>query len=142
MEEVHLRTAIEDSRGRQRRVRLYGEASPITGNFDKLPAEVETCKRIASVLEHHYPGHPWAVAVNADQGLAIISIPDLLGPNWGFNIHLDKLDDKIVMEAGGHILERFKIARSGMDVAVYLQKMKDIPLLGMYRAKDRHRIPT
>jgi hypothetical protein len=142
MQEFQLADQIEGSGGRRRRVRVFAEHSPLTGTAQNVPAEVTICKGIGRLLEFHYPGHPWGVEVNIEQGYAKISIPDLLGPNWGYIVHLDKMSDKLVIEAGGHILERFKMPRNRIDVAHYLQRMKEIPLLGIYRAKDGHRIPT
>jgi hypothetical protein len=107
--------------------------------------EVTIAKAIGRLLAHHYPGHPWSVEVSIHGGYATIGIPPLLGPNWGYILHLNQIDTesgmKRVVEAGGHILERFQIPRSGMDPAAYAAILKSNPLAGMYRAKDRHRIP-
>lgn len=138
MQEVQIADRVVDGR----RVRLFGEASPFDGTMKAVPAELTMCKGIGRLLEFHYPGHPWAVEVNVKQGYAKISIPDLLGPNWGYVILLNGMTDKAVIEAGGHILERFKMPRNKIDVAAYLSLESKIPLLGIFRARDRDRIPT
>jgi hypothetical protein len=142
VEEVHLKTAVVGEGRNQRRVRLYGEASPFDGTMKAVPAEITMCKGIGRLLEFHYPGHPWAVEVNMKQGYAKVSIPDLLGPNWGYVILLSDMSDQMVVKAGGEILERFKIPRNRIDVAHYLSLETKLPLLGRYRAKDGNRIPA
>lgn len=127
-------------------VDTYGERSSRDGDTSKIGIELTLCKAIGRVLSAHYPGHPWAVEVMADQGIAKITIPPLLGMNWGYILHLDKLDTdagmKSVIEAGGHILERFNIPRSTIDLAAYLSAEEKNPLAGLYRAKHGNRIPT
>lgn len=126
------------------KVKTYGERASRSGETDAIPAEVTMCKDIARVLMKHYPGHPWAVEVMMDQGVATVGIPPLLGPNWAYVLHLDKIGPgmKEVIEAGGHILERFKIPRSTIDFAAYQAAEDKNPLLGFFRAKHRNRIPS
>lgn len=128
------------------RVESYGERASRDGDTSKINFEVTLCKAIGRVLYSHYPGHPWAVEVMADQGIAKITIPPLLGVNWGYILHLDKLDSdagmKSVIEAGGHILERFNIPRSTINLAAYITAEEKNPLAGFYRAKHGNRIPT
>lgn len=133
-------------RGGAMKVETYGERASRDGDTSKIPAEVTICKAIGRVLMAHYPGHPWHVEVMADQGIAKITIPPLLGINWGYILHLDKLDTdvgmKSVIEAGGHILERFKIPRSTIDLASYIAADEKIPLVGFFRAKHEKLIPA
>lgn len=72
-------------------------------------------KRIADVLEHHYPGHPWMVQVSHAQGIAYIKIPILMGRNSAYILHLDRMASdptlKCVMRAGGELLEKYKVPR-------------------------------
>lgn len=137
----------------QRRVQLgrgamtmetYGERASRDGDTSKINYEVTLCKAIGRILYSHYPGHPWSVEVMADQGIAKITIPPLLGVNWGYILHLDKLtaSPKPIIEAGGHILERFNIPRSTIDLAAYITAEEKNPLAGFYRAKHGNRIPT
>lgn len=124
----------------------YGERSSRDGDTSKINYEVTLAKAIGRVLQQHYAGHPWFVEVMADQGIAKITIPPLLGVNFGYILHLDKLASdtgmKSVIEAGGHILERFRIPRSTIDIAAYITAEDKNPLAGFYRAKHGNRIPT
>jgi hypothetical protein len=78
--------------------------------------ELTLAKQMADTLHKNYPGHLWAVSVNAKQGMADIRNMALAG-NWGYRLklvdHFTASDwDKQVMRAGGEILERYKIARA------------------------------
>lgn len=123
------------------RAKLYGERSFKEGT-SKIPAEVALCKRIFAVLNAEYPGHAWGVEVMMDQGVCKVTIPALLGFNWGYIIHLDILDKKQIIKAGGEILERFKIPRSTVNITAYVEAQGRIPLLGQFRAPDRRLIPA
>ena len=137
------RTRVEHGRNRAMTHRLFAEADPFTGSTEAVPAELALVKRIGEVLDFHYPGHPWAVEVNKRGGYAKITIPDLLGPNWGMVLHLDRdITDAMIVRCGGEILERFKLPRAGIDIAGYLRNIKTIPLIGGFRAKHRHLIPA
>lgn len=136
MSQAHFAAAKRDVQ-----VRTYGERNVHSGN-DKVSFEVGQCKAIAQVLHAHFPGHAWAVEVLADQGVAKVSIPELLGPNWGYVLHLDKLQPSDVVRAGGEILERFEIPRSSIDMAAYMSAEQKIPLLGNFRASSRSLIPS
>lgn len=124
-------------------VKVYGERSSRDGTVEHVPAELRLCKEFANVLNRHYPGHPWSVEVMVDQSIATIGIPPLLGVNWAYVLHLDKIDVdyKQVVEAGGEILERFHIPRSGIDLAAYVAAIAANPLAGSYRSNHRKVIP-
>jgi len=81
--------------------------------------EEVTAKNIAGTLDKYYPGHLWAVHVDGQQGVASIQNMMLQG-KWGFRIFLGEeisaTDlDKIVMRAGGEILERYRQSRGRAD---------------------------
>lgn len=120
------------------RVSVYAERSFHTGT-EKVSADVSICKRVASVLYGAYPGHAWAVEVG--EGLVKITIPALLGFNWGYFLHLDRMQKKDIVRAGGDILERFAIPRSGVDVAAYVEARKKVPMLGRFRPMNQALIP-
>jgi len=124
----------------QLQANLYGERSFHTGT-DKIPAELAMCRMIVRVLNEHYPGHPWSVEVMADQGVAKISIPELLGQNWGYILHLDTMMPRDVVKAGGEILERFKIPRAAVDLSAYAQAQSTIPLIGRFKPGHGKLIP-
>jgi hypothetical protein len=138
---VLLGTARLAMAGRGMKVKTYGERAARSEDTSKIPAEVRQCKEIARILFDHYPGHPWSVEVDAEQGYAFITIPPLLGANWGYILHLDKLGvgPEPIIEAGGHLLERFRIPRSTVDIAAYSEAENNIPLLGNFRASRKHR---
>lgn len=81
-------------------------------------ADVAMAKRIGELLNMHYCGHPWFVSVDSHQGIAYICIPVLMR-EWRYVIPLPKLTDKMVIEAGGHILERYRMPRSTIDFAAF-----------------------
>lgn len=67
-----------------------------------------------------YPGHFWKIEANSAQGIAWITIDLLLG-NWKYVFKLDKeITREMVIEAGGEILERFNIPRSGLRIEDFL----------------------
>jgi hypothetical protein len=77
-------------------------------------AELAESKRIAEILQRHYPGHLWAVNVDARGGMATIQNLGLSG-RWGFYIRLaeivnDPFMSKVV-HAGGELLERYRVSR-------------------------------
>lgn len=123
------------------KVKVTGERSFHHG-AEKIPAEVALCKRIFRVLDAHYPGHPWSIEVDFGQGMAKVSIPPLLGFNWGYLIRLDELDRAAIIKAGGEILERFRIPRSTVNINAYMDAKGRIPLLGNFRAGSGRLIPA
>lgn len=76
-------------------------------------------KDIAEALNGHYPGHLWAVRVQSKQGVATIHNM-ALSDKWGYVIKLDKTYSASHLaqrgvQAGGEILERFRVARGRVD---------------------------
>ena len=138
---VLLGTARLAMAGRGMKVKTYGERDARSDDTKKIPAEVRQCKEIARILFEHYPGHPWSVEVHAEQGYAFITIPPLLGATWGYILHLDKIgtDPKPIIEAGGHLLERFRIPRSAINFGAYVEAEQKVPMIGNFRASKHHR---
>lgn len=81
-------------------------------------------KNISEKLEEKYPG--WLWAVNVQDGVVTVKSMRLSG-NWGFVLHSDKIDNdyKMVVMAGGEILERFKQARSKFNETKYHDLVMD-----------------
>lgn len=81
-------------------------------------------KRIAAVLEAHYPSHPWMIEVSHAQGVAMISLPIIMRMNQKFVLHTDRLTSdpslRAVVRAGGEILERHNVPRSGFRLDHFL----------------------
>ena len=80
--------------------------------------DVDLARRMTEVLQHHYPGHAWAVFVDSEQGVANLF-------NWsvsfryGYRLKLRDLHApgkkqanlRPVIMAGGEILERAGMVR-------------------------------
>ena len=75
-------------------------------------------KNVAETLEKKYPG--WFWAVNVMDGVVTVKSLRISG-NWGFVIHADKIDNdyKMVVMAGGEILERFRQKRGKFNNTLY-----------------------
>jgi hypothetical protein len=75
-------------------------------------------KNVAETLEKKYPG--WFWAVNVMDGVVTVKSLRLSG-NWGFVIHADKIDNdyRMVVMAGGEILERFRQQRGKFNNTLY-----------------------
>ena len=75
-------------------------------------------KNVAETLEKKYPG--WFWAVNVMDGIVTVKSLRISG-NWGFVMHADKIDNdyKMVVMAGGEILERFRQKRGKFNNTLY-----------------------
>lgn len=71
-------------------------------------------KQVADVLYKHYQGHMWAVNASSETGMVQIRNLSLSG-DWGFNLHMSRVQEdpsgKIIRDAGGEILERYRVSR-------------------------------
>jgi len=114
------------------RPRYTHEGEGDDGNdFDKFKqADEALARKIWAVLQYHYPGHPWGVAVQHSQGVAMVQIPPYV--NWSFVIHLNTLNGdpgmKSVVRAGGEMLERYSIPRSGFKIENFITAMDALPI--------------
>ncbi len=84
------------------------------------------CMAAFQTLVKHFPGHFWRVRADSKQGIAQIQINQLMGDTLWWNIRLDETANHndfrlAVMRGGGEILERYGLARSGMDVDKFLE---------------------
>ena len=108
-------------------IQLHGDqANILLANeyFDPEDAQAEAydlskSKDIGEALNNQYPGHMWAVRVQSKQGVATIHNMQL-SDQWGYVIKLDKIysASHLVqrgLQAGGEILERFKVARGRVN---------------------------
>ena len=79
--------------------------------------EFRAASHITNKLSMHYPHHRWATKVSNEQGVVFITMPELVKENIYFIInqrdfmHSEKALDKLVMRAGGELLERLSITR-------------------------------
>lgn len=83
-------------------------------------ADIALCKYVYECLEKDYPGHDWLVGANSEAGIVTIDLP-YTKPyhlrNYGYALHMSSCDAPDartrVRHAGGELLERFGLARSG-----------------------------
>jgi len=78
--------------------------------------ENQICAAVGKQLLHYYPDWKWYVDCRLDTGLISVRNTSLHG-DYGFYIgiqdFLTETNPKLVMRAGGEILERFNQAREG-----------------------------
>lgn len=97
---------------------LDGAADPHR-NFDAFVAS-----RMMEILSHHYPGYPWDVVSNAQQGVVHFGIRVVMGETLRWVIKLAQWDDlnpKLVIDGGGELLERFNLPRAGFEVMSFIE---------------------
>ena len=87
--------------------------------------DFDIAKRVSEILNKHYAGYMWAVNVDSDTGMVQVRNFSLSGL-WGFNLHMKKVQEdvegKLIINAGGEILERFRV-RVGQANSNQLQGM-------------------
>jgi len=93
--------------------------------------EQDIAKHVSEVLTQQYPDHMWAVNVDLDGGIATVMNLRLSG-NHGFVLHLNNIlhmgrntFNKTVRDAGGELLERYRIRRGRYDIDEYSQLHED-----------------
>lgn len=76
-------------------------------------ANYELAERIGQALSLHYPNHRWMVYVDRKAGHYHVKNLSLSG-NWGYVMHPRQFEniEKMALEIGGEMLERYNIARS------------------------------
>ena len=97
---------------------VHTDAFEVEKNEDFNIHDYTLAKNIAEHLEKKYPGWLWAVHVM--DGVVGVKSMRLSG-NWGFVLHEDKIDKnyKVVTNAGGEILERFRQQRGQFNNTLY-----------------------
>lgn len=92
-------------------------------------ADFDMAKRVGDMLNKHYPGYMWAVNVSRETGMITVQNFTLSG-EWGFYLHYTKVledpDLKIVMRAGGEILERYKLSRGKANQDIIQELPSDL----------------
>jgi hypothetical protein len=101
-------------------------------------------KRAADLLEKHYPG--WAWAVQPDERGGVMNVFSLkLSGEWGWRFLLKdiqgdpKVADRRIVSAGGEILERFGVPRSGYRYESWKGTVKDISGVARADITDKSR---
>ena len=84
-----------------------------------IGSDFTRAKNTAEMLEKKYPG--WLWAVHTMDGVVVVKSMRLSG-NWGFVLHESKIDNdyKAVVNAGGEMLERFRMSRGKFHQDKYL----------------------
>lgn len=120
-----VRSEVQDRRHDRQMVVQALYTPPLDGtpdmhrDFDDFIA-----RRVFEILAHHYPGYPWSVKCNAQQGMIYFQIPVLMGATLHECIRLAQWSDlnpKLVIDAGGECLERLNLPRTGFEVASFLK---------------------
>lgn len=93
----------------------------LTGTPDIAALDMNMSRDMAETLHAAYPGHLWAVTCEGDKGIATVRNLALAG-NWGFVLKLKEISTasdwkKKVIQAGGELLERFRLRRGAADSA-------------------------
>lgn len=93
----------------------------LTGTPDVAALDFNLSRDMAEALHKAYPGHLWAVTCEGEKGLATVRNMMLSG-NWGFVLKLSDLTtasdwQKKVINAGGELLERYRLRRGVADQA-------------------------
>lgn len=93
----------------------------LTGTPDVAALDVNMARDMAETLHAAYPGHLWAVTCEGDKGIATVRNLALAG-NWGFVLKLKEISTasdwkRKVIQAGGELLERFRLRRGEADSA-------------------------
>lgn len=99
----------------------YADPEGIVTSPNDLQCRASTVilvKQCADLLERHYPG--WLWAVQPDERGGVINIRSLrLSGLWGYILHTKNIQHdpqlKLVLKAGGEILERFGQKRGPYD---------------------------
>jgi hypothetical protein len=103
--------------------------APIDGSLDPHRGfDQFVASRISEILNHHFPGYPWKVVSNAQQGVVYFSIPALMGDTLHWLIKLqqwDNLNPKLVIDGGGELLERMNLPRRGFEVMSFVEARSD-----------------
>lgn len=97
---------------------------PLDGSTDPhRHFDAFVASRMMEILAHHYPGYPWDVVSNAQQGVVHFGIRVLMGETLRWVIKLKQWDDlnpKLVIDGGGELLERFNLPRAGFEVMSFI----------------------
>ena len=106
--------------------RMYGFDETGPHDAEKIRAEQAIAYFVADELLRHYPGHPWQVDCTLYTmhrgeklpGAIQIKLPVIMPEGKSYNIPLRMLRDHnticaLIKRAGGELLERYRLPRSG-----------------------------
>jgi hypothetical protein len=123
--------------GRRHGMDVFTAQEPAPGGLLLMPdplaaMEQQVMKEAMRVLMDEYPGYGWMIRADARQGILTVALPHFMGHVLQYVIHIDQVAsaeamDKAITEAGGHILERLKLNRSGVHQAEYADAAAKLP---------------
>jgi hypothetical protein len=109
-----------------------------------LQADLRLMTQIMAVIDGTYGGHPWCLQVSHAQGVALLSIPPLMGPVKKYVIKIADLKNdpgfKIPLRYAGEILERYAITRGKFEVSEFVDALNAQPK--WLRASGRGHVPV
>jgi hypothetical protein len=107
------------------KTQLYRDDPAEHGIDEHQEADEALMKHMHHVLVQHYPGHPWGVAVEHSQGVAVIFVMGF--QQWGYRLKLALLKSdpgmREVIRGAGEMLERYRMPRSGFDLGQWRAAM-------------------
>jgi hypothetical protein len=115
---------LDRSFGKENTLVFTTHEKPLDGSNDPDAAwDTKAAAMIGEVLHSHYRGHDWMAFVERKQGVARIWINGLMSQNYPYVVKLDTFAEgpDAVIRAGGELLERFNIPRSGVDFGLIAQ---------------------
>lgn len=105
----------------------------------------ELCHQIGRDLTEKYPGHLWSVGCNHEAGTIAIGLPyqrAIKYRNYAFMLHIADVigpgGNKLVMRAGGEMLERFGLRRGAAQSDVSQRAKEHGLIVDNAIGKSRH----
>jgi hypothetical protein len=101
-----------------------------------VKAKIETAKWTGEKLQQFFPGHPWFVEVKGDRWNAVVMIQIrgiMPADRWYVLKFRDLLTDaggRMIMRAGGELLERYGIPRQGFSLTAWKDALTRYPITG------------
>jgi hypothetical protein len=94
-----------------------------------LKADMDLAGQVAEILLSYYPGYLWKCRASSKGGIITIQLPPLIDDPHKFVLHMRKINGwpdlvKKCIWAGGEMLERFKVPRSSINLAAFMDARK------------------
>lgn len=79
-----------------------------------------------TILQDHYPGHAWVTRGSVKDGILEVKLHAFT--DWSYVIKLKNFfsdpGGKLTVRAGGELLERFGLGRSGIELSDFMSALK------------------
>lgn len=109
----------------------YQKAGAPDDHDPHIAADTALARKVGETLQRHYADHPWLVEVDHAQGVVMISLPIIMPRNRKYVLHTSSLAAdpglRAVIRAGGEILERYNVPRSGFSLDRFLEAREANP---------------